>query len=309
MRIPNDGEVAGLLAWPAVLDALEAAFTEPQRFRAPPRVALDAPEDGSYLTMPCADDEGWFGVKQVSVLPRNPTRGLSSVHAWYTLFGPDGRPALACDARTLTRRRTAGVSAVAARRLAPERARTLLIVGSGSLAPSMAWAHLQVRPYERVLVWGRDAARAEACATRILAGLGGPVRPAVRAVPDLQAAAFEADVISVATTSSEPLVRGAWLGAHQHLDLVGAFRPGMAEADVDAVWRCDVFVDDLEAARHEAGDLLAAAEHGWGWESVRGELRDLVAGDATRGAAPTLFKSVGLAFEDLVVARLLAAGP
>jgi ornithine cyclodeaminase len=124
---------------------------------------------------------------------------------------------------------------------------------------------------------------------------------------DLERAVRAADVVSVATTSVAPLIRGAWLRPGQHLDLVGAFREGMAEADAEAVAASDVFVDDRDAARAEAGDLLLAAEHGWSFDAIRGDLHDVRAGAAAVGAGPTLFKSVGLAFEDLVLARLLAA--
>jgi ornithine cyclodeaminase len=306
--------VRARLPWPAVLAELAAAFDDPGRFRTPERVVLPAPDGGALLTMPCADDAGWFGVKQVAVLPSNPGRGLPSVRAWYTLMDPGGAAVLACDATHLTRQRTAGVSALAAERLVAEGARTLLLVGTGGLAPWMARAHLQVRRYRTVWVWGRDAARAAAAADRLRVALAeepataGPAPPPeVRVADDLERAVRAADVVSVATTSVAPLIRGAWLRPGQHLDLVGAFREGMAEADAEAVAASDVFVDDRDAARAEAGDLLLAAEHGWSFDAIRGDLHDVRAGAAAVGAGPTLFKSVGLAFEDLVLARLLAA--
>ncbi len=135
MRILDASEVRERLGWAETLELLEAAFEEPDRFRTADRVVLPAPRGGSYLTMPCGDAEGWFGVKQVAVLPSNPSRGLPGVRAWYTLFDPDGAPALACDATLLTRQRTAAVSALAAARLARPRASQLLVVGTGGLAP------------------------------------------------------------------------------------------------------------------------------------------------------------------------------
>ncbi len=308
MRLLRDDDVAEL-SWEEVLDALAVAFSDPGRFRQAERIALPAPGDGTFLTMPCADDEGWFGVKQVSVLPANRARGLPSVHAHYTLFGPDGRPALGVEAGLLTRLRTAAVSALAAERLAPPSARHLLVVGTGSLAPWLVRAHLQVRAFEAVWVWGRDPVRAEQVAAEVLASFTGAAnRPAVAVAPGLEGAVRRADVISVATTAREPLVLGEWLSPRQHLDLVGAFTPAMRETDSAAVRACDVIVDQLAAARQEAGDLIAAAAEGWSWEEVVGDLHQVVRGSVTRREErPTLFKSVGLAFEDLVVARLLVA--
>ena len=272
----------------------------------PERVVIPAPQGGTFLTMPCVDGEGWFGVKQVSVLPDNPGKGKPTVQAWYTLFDPAGSPVLACGAELLTRLRTAAVSALAASYLAPPQARTLLVVGTGSLAPWMAEAHAQVRNYRRVLVWGRSSAKAEATAAEIRKRLLGVSRPvAVEVVPDLAGAAGEAEVITAATTATTPPLRGAWLRPGQHLDLVGAFTPEMAEVDAEAVRLCDVMVDDLAAAGAEAGDLLRAVQEGWSFERVRGDLLAVVSGRVTRGTQPTLFKSVGLALEDLAVARLL----
>ncbi len=309
MRTLTDDHVAEL-TWEAVLDALEGAFLDPGRFVTSERVMLPAPDDGAYLTMPCADDEGWFGVKQVSVLPRNPARGLPSVQAWYTLFDPHGRPALGAQAGLLTKLRTAAVSALAAERLAHPGARSLLMVGTGSLAPWMVRAHLQVRGYETVWIWGRDPTRAESVATEVLSAFTGATsRPAVAVAEDLEEAVRRADVVSVATTSREPLIRGAWLSPRHHLDLVGAFTHGMRECDTAAVQACDVIVDQRAAARHEAGDLAAAAAEGWSWDDVVADLHQVVRGAVRRREGrPTLFKSVGLAFEDLVVARLLTTG-
>jgi len=313
MRILNDDDVAHL-SWPRVLDALRGAFAERRRFEVPERVQLQAPDGGAWLTMPCADADGWFGVKQVSVLPANPARGRPSVQAWYTLMGPDGAPVLATEAALLTKLRTAAVSAIAADALAPPAATTLLVVGTGALAPWMARAHLQVRAYGRVVVWGRRRERAEAVAAAlarelaggVARGGGSPVLPVVEVADDLEAAVRAADVVTVATTAREPIVRGAWLHAGQHLDLVGAFVHAMREADGEAVRRSLVVVDDRGAARAEAGDLAHAAAEGWRWDEVAGDLADVVAGRLHRDPArPSLFKSVGLAFEDLVVARLL----
>ena len=132
----------------------------------PERVGMNVPQ-GTLLTMPCADQEGWFGVKQVAVIPENPKRNKPSVQAWYTLFDPTGTPVLACSATLLTKFRTSAVSAIAANYLAAHDASTLLVVGTGSLAPWMTEAHTQVRRYKKILVWGRNSQKVQKTITEI----------------------------------------------------------------------------------------------------------------------------------------------
>ncbi|MDZ7705960.1 MAG: hypothetical protein U5L04_15910 [Trueperaceae bacterium] len=307
MRLLSDDTVRNRLDWPRVLAALEAGFRTIDDFTVPERVVMAGVGGSSHLTMPCNDAEGWFGVKQVAVVPDNAARDKPTVQAHYTLFAPDGTPTLSLAATVLTRLRTAAASAVAARYLASETPQTLLVVGTGSLAPWLAEAHLQVRPYQHVIVWGRDPDKARACAADIEARFAAAkVRPSITTADVLGDAVSEADVISVATTATEPIVRGNALQPGQHLDLVGAFNADMAEADPTAVRRSRVFVDTMAGCRAEAGDLIQAAQHGWSFDDVQGTLSDIVRGDVTREADDlTLFKSVGTALEDLVVARLL----
>ena len=306
MNILTDEDVQNRLEWSQVLGALREAFEtrarDPDFFKLPERVAMSVPQ-GSLLTMPCADTDGWFGVKQVAVVPANPSRNLPSIQAWYTLFDPTGTPALACSATLLTRYRTAAVSAIAAEKLASRLAKRLLVVGTGSLAPWMAAAHAQVKPYQAVEVWGRDGSKAEVTAEEIRGRLESPVTVA----KDLAAAVQNAGVISLSTSAKTPIIKGDWLTEGQHIDIVGAFLPDMAEVDAAAVKRAEVFVDDLDACQTEAGDLIQAQAQGWSWDRVYGDLSDVVSGKAGRRSPRdvTLFKSVGLALEDLAVAKLL----
>lgn len=303
MRILSDQDIREQLKWQEVLGVLEQAFRtrhqNPNAFSMPERVGITFNKN-AYLTMPCADSEGWFGVKQVSVIPDNPSRSKPSVQAWYTLFDTTGTPALACSATLLTKFRTSAVSAIAAKHLANEHAKTLLVVGTGSLAPWMAEAHAQVREYENILVWGRNAEKAE----RTVNAIRERLQNKINVVEDLQIAVSRADVITVATTSRTPIITGEWLRDGQHLDLVGAFVPEMIEVDADTVKGSSVFVDDLQACKVEAGDLIQATKYGWSWENVKGDLAKVVSGNTEQGNI-TLFKSVGLALEDLVVAKLL----
>ena len=170
------------------------------------------------------------------------------MQALYVLFdATTGGPLALLDGTELTYRKTAADSALGARFLARADARTLLMVGAGGLAPHLVAAHRTVRPsIERVLVWNRTRARAEAVAATV----GGTV------VDDLDAAVAAADVISTATMTKEPLVSRAAVSAGCHLDLVGAFRPDHREVDDEAVGAAELYVDDRLATLTEDGDLV-----------------------------------------------------
>jgi ornithine cyclodeaminase len=248
-----------------------------------------------------------LGVKVVTVMPENAARGVASVQATYLLLDRDSGEAIALlDGEALTLRRTAAASALAARYLARDDARTLLLVGSGRLAGWMARAHVSLRPaIDRVLVWGRDAGRREALA-ETLRGEGLPAQ----AVSDLEAAVRSADIVTCATTAKEPIVKGAWLSPGTHLDLVGGFRRDMREVDDQAVVSAALFVDTYQGALEEAGDLTQPLAAGLILrEQVQGDLTSLVGGSVKGRRNPTqitLFKSVGTALEDLAAAQLVA---
>jgi alanine dehydrogenase len=310
LKFLSNQQVEQSLDWASLVSALDDAFaalhSDPDAFTTPQRLLIERPS-GTYLTMPSVNAEGWFGVKQVTVMPENRERGLPTVQAIYTLFDQTGSPALAAEATTFTYLRTAAVSAVAARRLAPQDATTLLVIGTGGLAPWMAEAHAQVRPYRRLLVWGRRAEGVAEVIKRLHSRRDRlPDGIEIEPVDDLQAAVAKADVVTLATTSSSPIIHGEWLPPAQHLDAVGAFTPAMAEVAPSVVKAAEVWVDDVASARAKAGDLLNAERHGWSFESLNGDLPKLVSiGGRTGSSGVTLFKSVGTAVSDLVFARLL----
>jgi len=206
--------------------------------------------------------------------------------------------------RALTLWRTAAASALAASYLARPDARRMAMIGAGALAPRLIAAHAAVRPIAEVAIWNRTPEKAE----RLAATLDRPGLR-VRATSDLAAAVGEADIVSAATLSAEPLVKGVWLKAGTHVDLVGAFTPVMREADDETIRRARVYVDTRAGAATEAGDIVQPIASGiLAAEAIRGDLFDLSRGNATgRGAAEeiTLFKSVGSAIEDLAAAVLV----
>ncbi len=309
MTFIDSAEIDSLLDPRELVEALRVAFRAGCEMPVRHHHHVDVPpgESGTLLLMPAWRTGSVIGLKCLTVYPSNPAAGLPTIMGYYSLMDATTGELLALmDARALTMKRTAATSALAATFLARDDASRLLIVGTGNLAPYMVRAHASVRPLERVTVFGRSPAKAQ----RLIDGLGTAPFDAVVAT-DLEAAVRDAEIICCATTATAPLVRGAWLQPGTHLDLVGAFKPEMREADEAAVARASVYVDSRGGAMHEAGDLLIALRRGAIAEShVRGDLFELARGEkpgrATRDEI-TLFKSVGMALEDLAAAELVLA--
>jgi alanine dehydrogenase len=308
LRMIGAAEVDAALPIAALIDRLAQAFRDGAEVPLRHHHTVPTPDGpaGTLLLMPAWRTGGALGIKCVTVFPGNQARGLASVLGVYLLLDANtGQPRALLDGVTLTLRRTAAASALAARYLARPDARRLVMVGAGALSPHLARAHATVRPIDDVAVWNRTPARAEAVA-RQLAGMG--LR--ARAVADLEAAVREADVVSCATMSATPVVQGAWLKPGAHLDLVGGFTPAMREADDEAIRRASVYVDTRAGAGKEAGDIVQPLQSGVLTDgAIRGDLFDLGRGKAEgRKAADeiTLFKSVGTAIEDLAAAELAA---
>lgn len=286
-------------------DAFRAGGEVPLRSRF--RIdGVDGSVGGTLLLMPAWQPGRHIGIKTVSVFPDNAKLGLGSVAATYLLLDArTGEPKAVIDGEAITLRRTGCASALAASYLARRDAAHLLMVGAGSLAPHLIRAHCAVRNYTRIEIWNRSRARAKKTAAA-LSGLN------VTVAEDLETAVRAADTISCATLSREPLVRGDWLKVGAHLDLVGAFTPEMHETDATALQRSSVYVDNRAGALKEPGDLVTpmAAGH-FSAEDVRGDLFDLCRADVPARKSDdeiTLFKSVGLALEDLAAAELVVEG-
>lgn len=300
-------QVEDTLDYPSLVDRLRVAFQGD--IEAPLRHHHTLPTaDGAEAIMllkPVWRPGGPVAVKVVNIFAGNVARGLPSVLGTVLLFdGETGAPLAVIDGQSLTVRRTAAASALAADYLARRDARRLVVVGTGQLAPALAQAHAAVRPIETVEVWGRSPEKARTTA-EFLSNEG----MSAGAVADLETAVRSADIITCATLAKEPLVRGEWLKAGAHLDLVGGFTPDMREADDEAVGRATVYVDTREGALAEAGDLIQPINAGVMADGdVAADLAELC-----RGVAPgrryddeiTLFKSVGTALEDLAAAELV----
>lgn len=306
LRLIDAAAIDRALPYAVLIDRLAEKFrgnvTVPLRHHHP--VEVPGAAQGTLLLMPAWEAGRALGVKIVSVYPDNAKRGLPSIVGLYLLSdAATGVPSALLDGRGLTLRRTAAASALAARYLARAEARHLVMLGAGALAPYLVEAHATVRPIRQVTVWNRTPATAEALA-RALAAKGF----AASATTDPAAAVATADIVSCATLSATPVLRGAWLKAGCHVDLVGGFTPAMRETDDDAVMRAELFVDTRTGGLSEAGDIVDPLKRGVIREAdIRADLFDLARGKhpgRTAAGAITLFKSVGSAIEDLAAAEL-----
>ncbi|WP_433429682.1 ornithine cyclodeaminase family protein [Nonomuraea sp. CA-141351] len=279
-------------------DALRAGL-DPEA--TPQRPIVDVPA-GQLLLMPAAAGR-YAGVKAVTIAPGNADRGLPRIQGTYLLFDGDTlTPLAALDGIALTSLRTPAVSALAVRHLASGDARRLVVFGSGP----QAWGHVlalrEVRPVEDVTVIGRDPGRAEALAARCRA-LGLTARALSGEPETLAAAVGEAGIVACCTTAREPLFPGKLARDDVTVVAVGSHEPGARELDGDLVARATVVVESRAAALEEAGDVLIPINEGTiAAGHLAGNLADLVAGRVVAGAGPRVFKSTGMAWEDLVVA-------
>lgn len=271
--------------------------------------ALSSSDASTLLLMPVWQREAHLGVKLVTVVPENRERQRPTVQALFILFDTTtGTPLALMDGEELTLRRTAAASALASDYLSRADSEHLLIVGTGQLAPSMAVAHCAVRDIRRLSVWSRDPQRARQTLEKIRA-LGLPSSVVMEVAEDLDRASQQADIISCATTSRQPLLLATAVRPGTHVDLVGGFKPDMREADDALMAAARLFVDTFDGALTEAGDLVQPLQSGVITRaSVLAELADLTTRShpGRRDAREiTVFKSVGTALEDLCAANVV----
>ncbi|WP_419898420.1 ornithine cyclodeaminase family protein [Roseomonas sp. USHLN139] len=310
MRFMDRAETAARLPWPALIEALAAMFREgcaaPLRHRHP--LPQNEAKEGSLLLMPAWQAHRYTGVKIVHVTPANAnTPGLQAVNSVYLLsHGENGQPLALLDGSTVTDRRTAAASVLAAGYLARPESERLLLLGSGKVAHALAEAYSTRFPLKEIRVWSRRPESARRLADR-LRDEGMPAAVADSASP----AGF--DIVSAATLATEPLLFGAELSPGTHVDLVGAFRPDMRESDGALVAACSLFPDTRTGGLAEAGDIVQAIAEGAIDENhIVADLFDLCRGTHKGRATQqekTLFKSVGWAGEDLAAAVLAYETP
>ena len=302
MKILDQSDVARLGAYKDIVEALRQGFRA--EIETPVRHHHDISDVSTLLLMP-AWSKDWAGLKTVVFKTDNAAQGLPTIQASYLLIDQKtGETVAMMDGGEITRRRTAAASALAADYLARKDAETMTLVGAGALAPHFVRAHAAVRPVKRVFVHTRTIAKGEALAAELAQhGLE------VHSVTDLEHAVRQSDIVTCVTTSTAPIVKGAWLKPGAHVDLAGAFKPTMRETDGDVVARSSVYVDTREGALAEAGDLLQARDEGkFDFANVKGDLFDLCRGKVSGRSSDseiTLFKSAGTAIEDLATAIMV----
>ena len=307
MKVYDRENVASSLQYGILIEALRKAFSS--KITAPERVQHTIKNkngsDATLLLMPAWKIGEHIGIKIVSVYPENTTNNMNAVHANYFLMNAnDGKPVAVMDGTELTLRRTACASALAADYLVNKNVDTLLMIGTGNLASHMIKAHCVVRNYSRILIWGRNEEKAE----RLALSLNIKDKE-ILVKNDIKEALNVADVISCATLTQKPLIMGDLIKPGQHLDLVGAFTPDMAEADSKAIAKSKVVVDTYDGALSESGELINALKEGRiKKEHILSDLRELVLEEKNIRKDSndiTLFKSVGTALEDLAAAELV----
>jgi ornithine cyclodeaminase len=272
----------------------------------PLRSALRLPDGSGLLGLMPAwlGTPGCLGLKAVTVMPGNHATPYDSHQGAVLLFETThGSLEAILDASSVTAIRTAAVSALATRLLAREEAGDLAILGTGVQAASHLEAMLAVRPVRRVRAWSRNAGRVRAFAERESARHGLRVEAALSA----RAAVLGADLVCAVTSARDPVLLGEWITPGAHLNAAGACFAAARELDTEAVRRARLFVDRRESALHEAGDILRPIEEGAiTGDHIAGELGDLLLDRVPGRRTPeeiTLFKSVGLAVEDLAAAH------
>lgn len=289
----DEEAVRSSLDWDALIGAMEEAL---RLFSAgdvvqPVRTVLTIEERRRYVGLMPAVAGAVMGLKYVTFYPANADRGVPTHNATILLYRTDnGLPLAAMDGRLITEMRTAAVSAAVTKYCAAPDARVLALLGSGVQARAHLAALARVRDFSEVRVWSRNREHAEAFAREHGVVSSDSAEGAVRG----------ADVVTTATAAHEPILHGAWLKPGAHVNAVGSSRPDWRELDDEAVANI-VVVDSREAAGVEAGDLIL------GGAQIYAEAGEIFGGTvpAPPQSATTIFKSLGLAIEDVAAARLV----
>ena len=313
--ILSEAEVTEHLAMPECIEAMAEVLGVLARGEAemPLRSMLrGAGSSGMLGLMPAyrGGAQPAYSLKAVCIFPANPERGLDAHQGTVTLFdGETGRPTAVLNASALTSIRTAAVTALATRLLAREDATELAIIGSGVQARAHLQALMMVRPFTAVRIYSPNDEHARRLVTAGQEEYGPAVR--VETAASAREALSGADVVVTATNSASPVLERGWLAPGAHVNAIGASIPSARELDVATIAEAELFTDSRESATHEAGDFrLALSEGAIGPDHIRAELGELVIGARPGRSGPaalTVFRSLGLAVEDLAAAELAVA--
>lgn len=288
----SESDIADLLDYPSLIDLMAQVLVTYSQGHAiqPTRSMLAVEPDQRYFGLMPAVLPDAMGAKMVCFYPANARLGKHTHTATIALFDPDdGAPLAVMDGRLITEMRTAATSAAVSRVLAPANSTSLVLIGSGVQAAAHLAALRTVFPLSDIRVWSRTPAKAEAFAAT----------HGARACGDVETAAQGADIVVTATNARDPVLRGDWLKPGCHVNAVGSPRPDWRELD-DAAMANTVIVDCREAAAKEAGDVLLSGA------TIHGDAGEVLSGQVTvPPTATTIFKSLGIAVEDLAAARMV----
>lgn len=306
MKFIDAKSINAALDYPSLIEALKNAFIVD--IKVPPRHHHDFknPKEGidsTLLLMPAWSESESLGVKIVTVSPNNAKYDLPSIQGLYLLMDAQkGGIEAIMDGKALTAKRTAASSALASSYLAKKDASSMLMIGTGALSIELIKAHSSVRDIKDVYIWGRNKDKALNIANELKNDFN------IKAVDNIEDIISSVDIISCATLSQTPLVFGKFLKAGQHVDLVGAYKPNMREADNELIKKVDIFIDTNMATK-ETGDIKIPLDEGIiTVDDIHADLFDLSRekhNGRTDSKQITLFKSVGHALEDLAAAQLV----
>ncbi len=294
MKFFAEAEVRQRLHWNSLIDAMETALAEFSAGKViqPVRNMITIEEGKRYLGIMPVVAETAMGLKLVSFYPANAGTAVPTHLGLIILSRPDtGEPLAVLDGRLITEMRTAAVSAAVTRHVAPARTPVLALLGSGVQAAAHLEALSCVRSFDEVRVWSRSADNAKRFAGRHKA----------KAMPDVESAVEDADVIVTATNAIEPFLMGAWVKRGALVNAVGSPRPTWRELDDQLMQQCALIVDSREAVQKESGDVILSRA------PILAEAGELFAGTRVKPSdgTTTVFKSVGIAVEDLAAAALV----
>lgn len=288
----NEAQVAELLTWEELIPEMERAMIafSAGEVTQPARVLHEVKPYGGYFGPMPAISKDAMGIKLVNFYPENAARGIHTHLALIILFRPEtGEPLAIIEGNLITEMRTAAVSAVATRPLADPGAKVLAVLGTGTQARAHVNALRCIRDFSEVRVWGRTPEKAKS-----FADAHGCI------AMDAEDAVRGADIVVTATSSQTPVLRGDWLKDGAHINAVGAPIATWRELDDAAMSKCTVVVDSREACLNESGDVILSGTE------IHSEIGEILAGTARIDTGETtLFKSVGIATEDIFAARLV----
>lgn len=302
----NAQTIEALFSYKEFIPLLGEYFTKDIKSPARPHYPIENNhgDPNMLLLMPAWQVDNFIGIKIITVFKDNGTKGLNTINGTYLLIdGKTGQPISTFDATSITSKRTAATSALAASYLAKPESKTHTMLGTGQLCNELILAYTSIFPIEKINIWGRNLGKATTKVEQLKS-----LNIHAKVVEDKPKILADSDIISAATYSKTPIVEGEFISPGTHVDLVGSYLPDYREADDEVIKKARLFID-TSAALHETGDLIIPINQGVIEESdISGTLIELCKGQIPGRKDKreiTFFKSVGYALEDLAIAIYL----